>query len=40
MSELDARIAERGDAYDDTLVRLQTERVELRRQMKAPPELG
>lgn len=40
MEELDARIAERGDAYDDALVRLQTERVELRRQMKTPPALG
>ncbi len=40
MEELDARIAERGDTYDDTLVRLQTERVELRRQMRTPPEVG
>ncbi len=40
IAELDTRIAERGDTYDDALVRLQTERVELRRQLKTPPEIA
>ena len=36
---LDSRIAQRGDAYDDALVKLQTERKQLRDQLKSPPEL-
>lgn len=40
MLDLDTRIAQRGDAYDDELVRLQTERVELRRQLQSPPAIA
>jgi DNA primase len=40
MAEIETRLLELGDTFDDTFVRLRTERMELRRQMKTPPEIG
>lgn len=40
LAELDARVAERGEVYDETTRRLLAERGELRRRLKSPPTLA